>query len=108
MRPDVRASIEKEMQAAEHARRNQNEGMARVCARRAAGLAAQEFLKRQGVQLRRGSAYDALKLLSSFPGLPPELHTAAAHLTQTVSREFTLPQDVDLIADARNLIGGLG
>ena len=108
MRPDLQRMIEKEMESAERARSNQNEGMARVCARRAAGWAAQEFLKLQGVQIRKGSAYDALKLLVFYPGLPPELHAAAEHLTTTVSQEFTLPEEVDLIADARNLIGGLG
>ena len=82
--------------------RNQNEGMARVCARRAAGWAAQEFLKHEGIQLRKGSAYDALKLLVSYPGLPPELQAAAEHLTTKVSEEFTLPENIDLVADARN------
>ena len=101
-------AIEKELANAENARQNENEGMARVCARRAAGLAAQDFLFRQGVQLRRGSAYDALKLLVSYPGLEPHLQAAAAHLTATVSQEFTLPEEIDLIADAKNLIGGLG
>ena len=108
MRPELRVAIEKELANAENARQNENEGMARVCARRAAGLAAQDFLFRQGVQLRRGSAYDALKLLVSYPGLEPHLQAAAAHLTATVSQEFTLPEEIDLIADARNLIGGLG
>ncbi len=108
MRPDVRQSIEKELENAERARQRQNAGMARVCARRAAGLAAQDFLSRQGIVLRKGNAYNALKLLVTYPGLPAELHTAAEHLTMTVSQEFTLPENVDLIADARNLIGGLG
>ena len=108
MRPELRVAIEKELANAENARQNENEGMTRVCARRAAGLAAQDFLFRQGIQLRRGSAYDALKLLISFPGLEPHLQAAAAHLTATVSQEFTLPEEIDLIADAKNLIGGLG
>jgi hypothetical protein len=108
MRPELHVAIEKELANAENARQNENEGMARVCARRAAGLAAQDFLFRQGVQLRRGSAYDALKLLVSYPGLEPHLQAAAAHLTATVSQEFTLPEEIDLIADAKNLIGGLG
>lgn len=108
MRPELRLAIDKELENAEKARRNENEGMARVCARRAAGMAAQDFLFRQGVQLRRGSAYDALKLLLTFPGLQPHLQAAAAHLTATVSQEFTLPEEIDLIADAKKLIGGLG
>jgi len=108
MRPELRQSIETELKNAERARLGQNEGMARVCARRAGGLAAQDFLMRQGLQIRKGSAYDALKLLISFPGLAPELHAAAEHLTTKVSEQFTLPADIDLIADARTLIGGLG
>jgi hypothetical protein len=108
MRPDLQKAIEKELENAEIARRDQNEGMARVCARRAAGLAAQDFLTRQGIQLHRGSAYDALKMLAAYPGLAPRLQAAAAHLTTTVSQEFTLPEEIDLITDARYLIGGLG
>ncbi len=45
MRPDLHKSIEKELENAERARSNENEGMARVCARRAAGWAAEEYLK---------------------------------------------------------------
>ncbi len=108
MRPELRQSIEKELNAAERARQSRNEGMARVCARRAAGMAAQDFLFRQGIRIRKGSAYEALKLLSSFPGLASELQAAAEHLTAKVSEEFTLPPGIDLIADARKLIGGLG
>jgi hypothetical protein len=108
MRPDLQETIAVEMKNAEQARSRGNEGMARVCARRAAGLVAQEFLLHQGVQLRKGSTFEALKLLVTFPGLPEPLHTAAAHLTTTVSPEFSLPEEFDLIADAHALIGGLG
>ncbi len=108
MRPELWQSIEKELKVAEQARLNHNEGMARVCARRAAGMAAQDFLFRQGIRIRKGSAYEALKLLGLFPGLAPELQVAAEHLTAKVSEEFTLPPEIDLIADARKLIGGLG
>jgi hypothetical protein len=108
MQPDLRQSIEAELANAERARLNANEGRARVCARRAAGLAARDFLRRQGIPARNSSAYETLKMLVIYPGLAPELRSAAEHLTTRVNEEFTLPVDIDLIAEARNLIGGLG
>jgi hypothetical protein len=100
---DINAELEK----ADIARRAGNEGQARVCARRAAGKAARDFLARQGVELRNTSAYTALQILAEFPGLAPDLRTAARHLTIRVTGAFTLPVDVDLIADAHKLVGEL-
>jgi hypothetical protein len=99
--------IEKELNNAERARLAGNEGLARVCARRAAGIAARDFLARHALRLRDRSAYTALQVLAEFPGLAPDLRTAALHLVTRVTEEFTLPVDADLIADARKLIGGL-
>ena len=99
--------IEAELQQAERARMAGNEGQARVCARRAAGIAARIFLTRHALRLRDRSAYTALQTLAEFPGLTPDLRNATLHLVTRVTEEFTLPMDADLIADARQLIGGL-
>ncbi len=99
--------IESELKNAEHARLAGNEGRARVCARRAAGIAARFFLTRHGVNLRDASAYAALQALVEFPALTPDLRIAALHLTTRLTEAFTLPVDADLISDARKLIGGL-
>ena len=99
--------IEAELQNAEHARLAGNEDRARVCARRAAGIAARDFLTRHALTLRDRSAYSALQALADFPGLAPDLRIAVLHLVTRVTEEFTLPVDADLIADARKLIGGL-
>ena len=96
-----------ELENAERARQTGNEGRARVCARRAAGSAARDFLTRHGVWLHDTSAYAALQALADFPGLAPDLRVAALHLTTRLTREFTLPEDADLITDARKLIGEL-
>lgn len=96
-----------ELEAAQRARLSGNEGRARVCARRAAGMAARDFLTRRGVRLRSMNALEALRRLEQVPGLAPDLRSAAAHLTLRVSEEFTLPVDVDLLAEARRLISGL-
>jgi len=103
----LRRAIEEELSQAENSRLNKNEGRARVCARRAAGMAARDFLSRQGARTRNNSAYEALKILADFPDLAAELRTAAELLTARVNEAFTLPSDVDLIAEARKLIGGL-
>ena len=81
--------------------------MTRVCARRAAGMAARDFLARHGIRPRRDSAYDSLRKLAAFSGLPAELTQAAAYLTLRVNVEFGLPENIDLISEARKLIGGL-
>ena len=103
--PDWFLEAESELAGAEAARRSGNEGRARVCARRAAGLAAREFLTRCGVRPR--STYAALQELAALPGLAPRLLAAADRLTLRVSQAFSLPADVDLIAEASRLIEGL-
>lgn len=90
-----------EFERAEQARSRGNEGQARVCARRAAGIAAREYLKRRGERVRTPSAYDVLNMLKDDPELPADLKRIADHLTLRVNEEFKLPEDVDLIAEAR-------
>jgi hypothetical protein len=109
------AEIRVELELADAARAAGNEGRARVCARRAAGMAAREFLNLQlgkphGTAqpgLRSNSAFEALKTLASFPGLAPDLKEAAVNLTLRVSPDFQLPNGIDLIDEAHKLIGGL-
>jgi hypothetical protein len=108
MRQDLRPDIAAELENAERARLAGNEGRACVCARRAAGIAARDFLKRHGVRERNGSTYAALLTLAAFPGLAPDLQSAAIRLTTRLTEKFTLPMDADLIAEARKLIRGLG
>ena len=99
--------IEKEFELADQARAKGNEGQARVCARRAAGIAVRESLTRRGMPVGNASAYDLLKLLKDDPLLPPDLKLIADHLTLRVTEEFKLPVDADLIAEARTLCNEL-
>ena len=99
---DWREEIQAEIERAEAARERGNEGQARVCARRAAGIAAREYLARQGEIVRTPSAYDLLNLLKDDPHLPPDLKQIAEHLTLRVNEEFKLPVNVDLIEEAKN------
>lgn len=98
---DWQAQIEAEFQKAEQARANGNEGQARVCARRAAGIAIREYLTRQGIRPPSVSAYDLLNFLKDDPQLSPDLKLIAEHLTLRVTEEFRLPVNADLVAEAR-------
>ena len=104
---DWRESIQIEFERAEQARARGNEGQARVCARRAAGIAAREYFTRRGEVVRTSSAYDLLNLLKDDPRLSSDLKLIADHLTLRVNEEFKLPVDVDLIAEARKFCDGL-
>jgi len=100
---DWRERFEAEMDRGAQARGRGNEGQARVCARRAAGLAAAEYFRRRGHLTRSSSAIDVLNELAREPSLPDDLEPLLTHLLQRVSPEFQLPPDVDLLADARLL-----
>lgn len=98
---DWQARIDAEFERAEHARARGNEGQARVCARRAAGIAIREYLTRQGIRPPSVSAYDLLNFLKEDPNLTRDQKRIADHLTLRVTEEFKLPVDADLIAEAR-------
>jgi HEPN domain-containing protein len=95
--------IQAEFERAEQARAKNNEGQARVCARRAAGIAIRDFLTRRGIRSPSTSSYDLLNLIKDEPLLPPDLKLAADHLTLRVTEEFKLPVEADLIAESRQL-----
>src|SRR5512146_270986 len=95
--------LQAEFDRAEQARQRGNEGQARVCARRAAGIAIREYLTRQGIRVPSRSAYDLLNLLKEDArlALRPDLRQIADHLTLRVTEEFKLPVNIDLVAEAR-------
>jgi hypothetical protein len=104
---DWQAKLQAEFDRAEQARANRNEGQARVCARRAAGIAIREYFTRKGTAAPSASAVDLLNLLKEDPLLSPDLKSIADHLTLRVNEEFKLPVDADLVAEARKLCDAL-
>jgi len=100
---DWKTQIQKEFEKAQQARINRNEGQARVCARRAAGIAIREYLTRKEMLVPSMSAYDLLNLLKEDSLLSPDLQLIVDHLTVRVTEEFKLPYDADLIAESRIL-----
>jgi hypothetical protein len=104
---DWKKTLEKELKMAVDARARGNEGQARVCARRAAGVIVREYLLRHGVSSRTSNAFDVLKSLLELPGISDEARRAADYLTMRVNENFQLPTAVDLVEEARNLCQSL-
>lgn len=104
---DWQSQITREFARAEESRRAGNEGQARVCARRAAGIAIREYLGRRGLPARNPSAYELLQLVADLPEAPPDARQAAVMLTLRVTEEFTLPVEADLLEEARRLCKSL-
>jgi hypothetical protein len=100
---DFNTQLRSEFEKARQARISKNEGQARVCARRAAGIAIREYLTHKGTRVPSMSAYDLLNLLREDALLPPDVQLIVDHLTVRVTEEFELPVQVDLIAEARVL-----
>ena len=98
---DWKVEMQIEFERAAQARARGNEGQARVCARRAAGIAIREYLTRQAIRPPSSSAYDLLNLIKDDPRLSSDLKRIANYLTLRVTEDFKLPVDADLIAEAR-------
>jgi hypothetical protein len=101
--PTWKKDFEKELLMAENARAVGNEGMARVCSRRAAGIIIKEYTHRKGYSHSGSSVYEQLKWLQSEKKAPPQAHEIATLLLTRVDYNHNLPQEVDLIQETRNL-----
>ena len=105
--PSWQNRFTEELRQAEAAREAGNEGMARVCARRAAGIAAGEYLRRHGLALTEPSAYARLKFLTQLPQTPQVVQEVVNHFLLRINPDKSLPIQADLIAEARWLANEL-
>ncbi len=96
-----------ELNAAQNARAQGNEGRSRVCARRAAGILLSAYFATHGIDYQRPSAYDKLRFFITLPDIPEEIHQVIEHFLVRVTPEYTLPVDADLIADVKWLYARL-
>jgi hypothetical protein len=99
--------IQNEISSARQARQDGLEGRARVCARRAAGAAAREYLSRTLPSSPKGTAYDLLGTLAELPEAPEAARNAAHLLRLRVNEDYSLSVGVDLIETAIELIAAL-
>jgi hypothetical protein len=92
-----------EIDQAEIARSIGNEGRARVCARRAVGIAIGEYFRRNQIPLESPSAYDRLRFIEKLPNISNDLLIKIQHFLVRVNPEHTLPIEADLIAEAQQI-----
>lgn len=93
-----------ELQHAREARASGFEGRARVCARRAAGLAIREYLIQNPKSFRSISLFDLIADKTVRDLLPPKIFDPLQRLSLRVNEQFQLPAGVDLISDAKLVI----
>ena len=98
------ALIEQELAVAEAAWKAANEGKARVCARRAVGLATDWWLDRLPVRRWRGDAMEHLRQIQRQPSFPLPVRQAAERLSTPVPRRDAAPFTTEPLADARVII----
>ena len=99
--------IERELAAAEAALKADNDGKARVCARRAVALAAEAWLARSPARQWRGDAMEYLRQIQQETLFPLPIRQAAERLSTSVSRRQAAPFTTDPIGDARLIIAYL-
>ena len=99
-----RERIEAELAKATRARDDGREGLARVCARRAAGWALRPYYVERMGQPAPASALDLLRWFHADPSASPDLRHAAERLTVRVTEQHSLPHPEDPLADARRII----
>ena len=93
----------KEIALARSARDSGNEGRARVCARRAAGIAAGEYLSQIQPTYKIKGALENLSNLQSHVDVSESIKDNVNLFLMHVDYDHKLPIDVDLIQEAIDL-----
>jgi hypothetical protein len=92
---------QRELARGHQARLEGNEGMARVCARRAAGEVVREYFRRENLLLPDPSALNLLRNLGRSEQVSPRVRDVAAHFVWQITTDHVLPGDVDLLAEVQ-------
>lgn len=100
-RADAKQKIELELARGDAARQAGFVGRARVCARRAAGAAIREYLELKGIPAPGPGVMDLLQAASELTGFPEGSSQTIQRLLMRVDEDFSLPDQIDLLADAR-------
>lgn len=102
--PDTQKAIDLELARADQARQAGNEGMARVCARRAAGIAIREYFTHNQIEMTDPSAISLLTRLIQMESTPPDIKILIDNLLTRVMPDYRLPIPMDLTACTKQLI----
>jgi hypothetical protein len=104
------AFLKQELSAAYRARAAGRLGLARVCARRAAGWAIRAVLRGRGVELGTPSAFEHIRALAQDPGTAPHIRTTLGYFQERVVKpngeedSFWPHPEIDLVQEAHWLI----
>lgn len=96
--------VHRELDRGEAARAMGNEGMARVCARRAAGIALGEYFHQSGLKGYGSSVQERIRLFKSMPISNDRAQEIADHLLIHVNEDHQLPINIDLLEETHWLI----
>ena len=96
--------IEQELGQAASGLREKNDGLARVCARRAVGLAVQAWIERSGVRTWPADVMNQLRKIQQQEAFPLEMREAAQRLLTKITQRDQAPLSTDPIADARLIL----
>ena len=104
--------VSEALRQAEAAKAKGNEGMARVCARRASGWTAEAYLATRGIHLDTTSVLEQLRGLAAQPEVEARVKEICAHLLTPKQRDalesdLYFPLDADLAQEAAELIAAL-
>jgi hypothetical protein len=99
--------IEKEFSRAAHAREIGNEGMMRVCARRAAGIAIAHWLQSHPREDWGLDAMSQLRSLQLDDSIPRSVRDAAMRLITKITEQFAAPFSTHPIEDSKIIINHL-
>ena len=100
----VNELIEKEFATAAHARSIGNDGMVRVCARRAAGVAISFWLESHPREGWGVNAMNQLRAIQDEPSMPDNVKEAAGRLAAKITESFASPFRQDPLNDSRTII----
>lgn len=99
-----REAVEIELGRGRAALSEGNDGKARVCARRASGVALRAWYKATGRPDAPPAAQSLLNIARVDPALPGELREAAVRLTTSINDRENLPFSSDPLGDAAAII----
>jgi hypothetical protein len=103
----ITQEVRAELQSARDWRLGGNEGRARVCARRAAGMAIGLFYQVQTGEPASMNAYNLLRWFAAHASAGQMVKQAARRLTTRVTVDHNLPHSEDPLADAEIIIESL-
>jgi hypothetical protein len=104
---EKKAQINFELAQGKQAQKDGLDGRARVCARRATGIALRYYYSKHQPQLASLSVIDMIKAYPDHAQIPQNLQEICEHLLARVNKDYQLPFHVDILAEAQILIDAI-